>query len=151
MARVVLGLPFRGSVLGGLLCFRALFSLVKQALHLKCKHGRVCTALWRPCFHAALSSARQQQNSSPCQMVAVGGHVAGSCLEQLLEIIRPLPISARCSLHLLYHKYWDETSTMLVWQDVWIILRPQQRVIFIRLQFVGMCIRTPDRRHQDST
>ena len=58
--------------------------------------------------------------------------VLGLAMEQLLEIIRPLPISARCSLHLLYHKYWDETSTMLVWQAVWIILRPQQRVFFIR-------------------
>eukprot|EP00439_Symbiodinium_sp_Y106_P041412 s445_g5.t1 len=59
-------------------------------------------------------------------------HILGTAMELLLEIIRPLPISARSSLHLLYHKYWEEISTMLVWQDVWLILRPGQRVLFIR-------------------
>ena len=56
-------------------------------------------------------------------------------MENLLEIIRPLPIAARCSLHSLYYQYWEDTSTMLVWQDVWIILRPGQRVNFIRATY----------------
>ena len=56
-------------------------------------------------------------------------------MELLLEIIRPLPISARCSLHSLYYQYWEEVSTMLVWQDIWIVLRPGQRVEFVRRTF----------------
>ena len=59
-------------------------------------------------------------------------HVLGTAMELLLEIVRPLPISARSSLHLLYHKFWDEVSTMLVWQDAWLILRPGKRVVFIQ-------------------
>ena len=53
-------------------------------------------------------------------------------MEFLLRIVRPLPISARCSLHDMYRGYWRANSTMLVWQDIWVLLRLEQRAEFLR-------------------
>ena len=62
-------------------------------------------------------------------------HIFQYAMEYYLTLLSPLPISSRVSLHNLYYLSWHALSPMLVWQDVWVLLRPQQKVDFIRRTF----------------
>ena len=59
-------------------------------------------------------------------------HAFQLAMELLLRDIRPLPISARCTVHDYYACRWHLQSTLLVWQEAWSILQPSQRVEYIK-------------------